>query len=103
MTDYFDAFISYARDDEGDWVAKNLYEPLLRCRTKLGRPPKIFFDRARSGGIGVGTSWLSVLSENLQTARRIIPVFSRIYFERSMCRSELEMSFMLRDGPPERP
>lgn len=103
MPDHFDAFISYARDDEGDWVAKHLYEPLLCCRTKLGgRPPMIFFDRARSGGIGVGTSWLSVLSSNLQMARRIIPVFSPIYFDRPMCRTELEMSFILRGGPPER-
>jgi hypothetical protein len=85
-----DVFISYAREDS-EWVRGHLYEPLLRCRTAQSRPPRIFFDVGEDG-IRIGQNFMEAISGAIQRARKIVPVYSRIYFEKEMCLYELQLA-----------
>jgi hypothetical protein len=85
-----DVFISYAREDSA-WVRRYLYEPLLQCRTAQARPPRIFFDVGEDG-IRIGQNFMEAISGAIQKARKIVPVYSRIYFEKEMCLYELQLA-----------
>ncbi len=90
----YDVFISYAREDS-DWVNEHVYRPLLRCRTAVeGRRPRIFFDVSEEG-IATGENFVAALLRGLRNSRRIVPVYSDIYFQKPMCRWELYMAFLL--------
>jgi hypothetical protein len=81
----YDVFISYNSENRV-WVEKNLYLPLCSCTTKAGdRKPKIFFDRDRNDGIPVGADFIGVLTTALTNSRKIVPVFSWMYFEKDYC------------------
>jgi len=83
----WDIFISYA-SEERLWVVENVYRPLLQCRTAEGRRPRIFLD-AGEEGIGPGDDWLLALANALNRSRRIVPVYSALYFSKRMCQWEL--------------
>ena len=88
---HYDIFISYARE-ELEWVQKNLYEPLSRCRTWDGRSPRIFFDIGEEG-ISIGANWTEALARALESSRKFVPVYSTIYFSKPMCKWELHQAF----------
>ncbi len=89
----YDIFISYAREDAG-WVREHLYQPLTRMRTSDGRPPSIFLDVSERG-IQPGQDFVEALSRAIQASRRVIPVYSRIYFQKPMCRWEVKKFWQL--------
>ncbi len=85
----YDIFISYAHED-ADWVKSNLYEPLLRCRTAENRRPRVFFDE---DGVLHGHSFVDVLASAIQHSCRVVPVYSKAYFQSAMTEWELKKFF----------
>jgi len=83
----YDVFISYSRDD-GSWVRRELYEPLLRCRTRDGRKPRVFFDVDKEG-VPPGVNFMAFLAEAIAASRTVVAVYSKSYFSRPMCDYEL--------------
>ena len=90
----YDVFISYASDDRA-WVEEQLYNPLARCHRRDGRRARIFFDVSREGGIRAGENFVQALMAAIKSSRKIVPVYSPRYFEKAMCRWELQMAFTL--------
>ena len=87
----WDVFISYA-SEERQWVVDNLFEPLSRCRTVEGERPRIFFDEK---GIDVSQNWQQALAEAITESHKVIPVYSRRYFQKPMCQWELGLFWTL--------
>ncbi len=85
----YDVFISYSRK-HGDWVVKNLYEPLKELRKADGRPLAIFFDRDE---IGVGEAFTSKYMWAIVDSRFFIPVFSEDYYGKNHCRNEMDLAY----------
>ncbi len=83
----YDVFISYARED-GDWVRANLYDPLVRCRTKDGRKPVVFLDVDKEG-VPPGVNFIVFLAEAIAKSRTVVAVYSSTYFSKEMCQWEL--------------
>lgn len=93
-SDTYDVFISYARKDL-DWVKGNLHEPLLRCRRlRDGNASHIFFDLSEEG-VTVGKNYYDALVEAISSSRFFLPVYSCAYFDRPMCRWELDVALGL--------
>ncbi len=92
----YDIFISYAREDSA-WVREHLHAPLQRCTTAQGTTPRIFLDDSPEG-IRQGASFIEALCDALQNSDRVIPVYSGIYFRKSMCQWELKKAFQLDPG-----
>ena len=87
----WDVFISYA-SEERQWVVKNLYEPLSRCRTASGHRPSIFFDIK---GIDISQNWQRALANAITMSRKVVPVYSRRYFKKPICLWELGLFWTL--------
>lgn len=85
-----DVFISYAREDS-EWVRTHLYEPLRRCRTADGRPPRVFFDVGEHG-VQVGQDFLTAIESAIERVLKFVPVYSDRYFEKEMCFHELRLA-----------
>ncbi len=85
-----DVFVSYAREDS-QWVRLNVYEPLRKCRTAQGRPPRIFFDVGEDG-IQIGQDFQSVIDGAIEKMRKFVPIYSPVYFSKEMCRQELQLA-----------
>lgn len=92
----YDIFISYAREDAA-WVEANLYKPLLACQTADKRRPVIFYDVSEDGVIQ-GQSFVDALAEAIQNSQKVIPVYSKTYFKKSMAAWELKKVFQLDAG-----
>jgi hypothetical protein len=93
-SDTYDVFISYARKDL-EWVKGNLHEPLLRCRRPgVGTSTHIFFDLSEEG-VTVGKNYYDALVEAISSSRFFLPVYSSAYFDRPMCRWELDIALGL--------
>jgi len=85
----YDVFISYSRQ-HGDWVIKNLYEPLMDLRDANGKKLSVFFDRAE---IGVGEAFTSKYMWAIVDSRFFIPVFSKGYYDKNHCRNEMDLAY----------
>lgn len=89
----FDVFISYASEDRG-WVEERIVRPLHRCRTVAGMIPSVFFDHDRHA-LEVGQSWSDALTESIRQSRSFVPIYSSRYFDKEMCRRELDTAYVL--------
>ena len=89
----YDVFLSYAREDSA-WVRAHVYEPLQRCTTADGRRPDIFMDVTKQG-IRPGQNWTEALVAAIRGSRKIVPVYTAIYFSKEMCVWELTKAFQL--------
>jgi len=85
-----DVFISYAREDS-DWVREHLYNPLLKCRTHTGRPPRIFFD-VEDDGVGIGQDFQHAIAQAIEKTVKFVPVYSDVYFDKEMCLREIGLA-----------
>jgi len=85
----YDAFISYSRQ-HGDWVAKNIYEPLKAMRKADGSEFTVFFDRTE---IGLGEAFTAKYMWAIVDSRCFIPVFTDGYYARNHTRNEMDMAF----------
>jgi hypothetical protein len=81
----YDVFVSYASEERA-WVKENLYEPLLSCRTARGDVPTVFFDVEE---MKMGKNFMQALAAALEASRKIILVYSPIYFSKEMCLWEM--------------
>ena len=88
--DAYDLFISYTHDD-AEWVMRELYEPLCRCRFPNGRKPRIFIDHSPDG-IEIGANFMEAISNAVVEAPHFIAVYSAIYFLSEQCRRELDQA-----------
>jgi len=86
----YDVFISYSRAD-GDWVVKELYEPLQQLRKADGSELSIFFDRdAIAGGEAFTPKYMWAIVD----AKHFIPVFSHNYYgPKSHGRNEMDLAY----------
>ena len=92
-SDYgYDVFISYASEERA-WVDEHVFRPLCQCRCADGRPPRIFFDISREGGIRSGQDFVVALTKALHSSRHIVPVFSDLYLRKDMCQWELKQAW----------
>jgi hypothetical protein len=73
-------------------VIDNLIEPLSRSRTNSGERPRIFFD---AKGIDVSQNWQQALAEAITKSHKVVPVYSRRYFQKPMCQWELGLFWTL--------
>lgn len=88
ITTEYDVFISYA-SEEREWVKEHVYQPLLRCRTNVEKhKPRIFFD-VSDMGIQAGQNWQDALVNSLVNSRKIVLVYSNIYFDKPWCGWEM--------------
>jgi hypothetical protein len=86
----FDLFISYSHDDENA-VEGMLHQELLRCRTRGGRPPRVFLD-ANPDSIPAGQESFPAIVEAIEACRYFVPVLSNAYLASQPCRSELNIA-----------
>lgn len=88
----YDIFISYSRD-QLEWVEKNLYDRLCRCRLRSnGLRPKTFFDKSRDGVRG-GDAWVKRIVQAIQQCTHFLPVYSENYFRSTPCNREMDYAF----------
>jgi hypothetical protein len=85
----YDAFISYSRQ-HGEWVVKNVYEPLKAMRKPDGSELAVFFDRTE---IGVGEAFTAKYMWAIVDSRCFIPIFSDDYYARNHTRNEMDMAY----------
>ncbi|MBN2202410.1 toll/interleukin-1 receptor domain-containing protein [bacterium] len=83
----YDIFISYAREDYA-WVRDSLYTPLTQCLMPDGKRPKVFLDQSDMG-VKPGENYLEALAKAIMNSHRVIIVYSRTFFSKSMTRWEL--------------
>ena len=84
-----DAFISYSHQ-HGEWVVKNVYEPLKAMRKADGSELNVFFDRK---GDGPGEAFTAKYCGDCQLAGVFIPIFSDDYYARAHTRNEMDMAY----------
>ena len=90
-SDVYDIFISYAHE-EREWVWEHVYQPLLRCRSRMeGRRPRVFIDDSEDGLVS-NRNIQPALANALTNSRKIILVYSDIYFQKDYCRWEMGLA-----------
>lgn len=82
----YDVFISYSRS-QGEWVDKNVYEPLAAFRKPNGDKLNIFFDKK---SIGVGEAFTAKYMWAIVDTKNFIAVLSEDYYNKNHCRNELD-------------
>jgi len=82
----YDVFISYSRN-QGDWVDKNVYEPLAAFRKPNGDKLNIFFDKK---SIGIGEAFTSKYMWAIVDTKNFIAILSEDYYNKNHCRNELD-------------
>lgn len=82
----YDVFISYSRG-QGDWVYKNVYEPLAAFRKPNGDKLNIFFDVK---SIGIGEAFTAKYMWAIVDTKCFIPVISEEYYKKNHCKNELD-------------
>ena len=82
----YDVFISYSRS-QGDWVDKNVYEPLAAFRKPNGDKLNIFFDKK---SIGIGEAFTSKYMWAIVDTKNFIAILSEDYYNKNHCRNELD-------------
>ncbi|HNP22900.1 MAG TPA: toll/interleukin-1 receptor domain-containing protein [Panacibacter sp.] len=82
----YDVFISYSRA-QGEWVMKNVYEPLAALRKPNGDKLNIFFDVK---SIGIGEAFTAKYMWAIVDAKCFIPVISEDYYKKNHCKNELD-------------
>ncbi len=82
----YDVFISYSRS-QGDWVNKNVYEPLAAFRKPNGDKLNIFFDKK---SIGLGEAFTAKYMWAIVDAKNFIAVLSEDYYSKNHCRNEFD-------------
>ncbi|HEX5149850.1 MAG TPA: toll/interleukin-1 receptor domain-containing protein [Parafilimonas sp.] len=82
----YDVFISYSRS-QGDWVYKNVYEPLAAFRKSNGDKLNIFFDQK---SIGIGEAFTAKYMWAIVDTKNFIAVLSEDYYSKNHCRNELD-------------
>jgi hypothetical protein len=85
----YDAFISYSRQ-HGEWVVKNVYEPLKTMRKADGTELAVFFDRTE---IGLGEAFTAKYMWAIVDSRFFIPIFSDDYYAKNHTRNEMDMAY----------
>lgn len=85
----YDVFISYSRN-HGDWVVKNVYEPLEAFRKPNGDKLNIFFDKK---SIGVGEAFTSKYMWAIVDSKCFISVISDEYYGKNHCRNEIDLAY----------
>ena len=85
----YDAFISYSRQ-HGEWVVKNVYEPLKAMRKADGSELTLFFDRTE---IGLGEAFTARYMWAIVDSRCFIPIFSDDYYARNHTRNEMDVAY----------
>lgn len=85
----YDVFISYSRQ-HGDWVVKNVYEPLKVMRRADGSELSVFFDRT---SIGLGEAFTAKYMRAIVDSRFFIPIFSDDYFSKNHCQNEMDVAY----------
>jgi len=79
-------FIIYSHS-QGDWVFKNVYEPLAAFRKPNGEKLNIFFDK---NSIGIGEAFTSKYMWAIVDTKNFIAVLSEDYYKKNHCRNELD-------------
>jgi len=82
----YDVFISYSRN-HGEWVYKNVYEPLADFRKPNGDKLNIFFDKK---SIGFGEAFTAKYMWAIVDTKCFIPIISEDYYVKNHCRNELD-------------
>jgi len=82
----YDVFISYSRS-QGDWVDKNVYEPLAAFRKPNGDKLNIFFDKK---SIGIGEAFTAKYMWAIVDTKNFIAILSEDYYIKNHCRNELD-------------
>lgn len=82
----YDVFISYSRG-QGEWVYKNVYEPLAALRKPNGDKLNIFFDVK---SIGIGEAFTAKYMWAIVDTKCFIPVISEEYYKKNHCKNELD-------------
>ena len=85
----YDAFISYSHQ-HGEWVVKNVYEPLKAMRKADGSELSVFFDRKE---IGPGEAFTAKYMWAIVDSRVFIPIFSDDYYGKAHTRNEMDMAY----------
>ena len=85
----YDVFISYSHGQYGDWVIKNVYEPLAAFRKPNGDKLNIFFDKK---SIGIGEAFTSKYMWAIVDSKYFIPVITEEYYKKNHCRNELDLA-----------
>ncbi|HEX2224178.1 MAG TPA: TIR-like protein FxsC [Thermoanaerobaculia bacterium] len=87
MSPNFWFFLSYARLDSDEYLKKFFKELVTSVRLKVGGPAEEigFFD---THGIELGEDWSDALSQALQTARVLVPIYTPSYFQSPACGRE---------------
>lgn len=67
------------------------------CRTREGRPARVFFDVGEHG-IQVGQDFQTAIDQAIERTHKFLPVYSRYYFNKAMCRLELTHGPLQRDA-----
>jgi hypothetical protein len=80
-----DVFISYCHKDAA--IADALLADLHEIRPNL----KVFIDRE---GLGIGVAWLSVIFENLESARKVAVLLSPNYLASKACKDEFNAAWI---------
>ncbi|MBB3727881.1 toll/interleukin-1 receptor domain-containing protein [Nonomuraea dietziae] len=93
----WDIFLSYAHEEYRE--AEKLRDYLRRHRTSDDRTPVVFLDESKEG-IRPGADWAQALREGIRHSRFFVPLYSRAYFNKHMCRNELTEALNVRDAPP---
>jgi len=88
-SDKYDVFISYSRQ-HGDWVVKNLLEPLKAMRKADGSPLSIYFDKE---SISIGEPFTTKYMWAIVDSRYFLPVFSPEYYGKPHCRNEIDLGY----------
>jgi hypothetical protein len=85
----YDAFISYSHQ-HGEWVVKNVYEPLKAMRKADGSELAVFFDRRE---IRLGDPFTAKYMWAIVDSRVFIPIFSDDYYAKVHTRNEMDMAY----------
>jgi hypothetical protein len=88
----YDVFISYAGEDYR--TAKEIQDALHACTTADGRRPRVYLDVSREGTTP-GENFEHFLEEALTGSRRIVALYSPVYFDKPLCQWELHQALML--------
>ena len=75
----YDVFLSYSHKDAR--LAKTAFDTLMIARPQL----RVFYDK---GSLASGDSWLMKIAESLDSARRVVALYTPDYWQSPYCKDE---------------